>query len=298
MTKPEEQTAYAQFLAQAQQEQQTQRPPTPGFLKFRDIVNELFEIAKKETTPVVTNRFLYACIAAVALVIFGHIIIQAKSGLLLMTLENDKLEFESTVAAIDRLPDANLARLQIGANQSLQSDKALVQRQTMWVQIGAGVLSLLTILNSLVAYRRAIEKLNDSNFFERATEATHNFMLWKLRSPTNASEYNVFHEFDQIESDDIDFGQLRKLFSNVHYTANRRGMLDYFLAPIAALPVLFIPVYGLGLYCVIIGLGVSLATRRHVGLVGAFNCLGYLPAPVTSPHSQDEMVKTDQVEVL
>ena len=293
-----ERTAYHQFLDQCQQEQQATRKRDPGLLKFRDITDELLEIAKKETVAFTTNRFLYVSGFAVVLVIIGHLAIQAGSGLAVVRLQNQKLQFETELATIEGLAPDSQGALRAESASSLKSNSAIVRQQTTWIHVAAGIVSLLTVFFSLSAYHSAMAKLHDSQFFERASEATYNFMLWKLRSPTNSSEYSVFFDFDQIKANDIDVPQLKDLFSNVHYSWNRRGIADYFLVPMVSIPLVFIPTYGIGLYFVLVGFALSVVLGTHVDSVGAFNCHGYLPKPLESPHSQDEMVKTDEAPVL
>ncbi len=294
MTDGETKTAYEQFLEQAQKEVVHQeRNDTGEFVGYRDIANDLFAIAKRESLPYLTNRFQFFSIAAVLLAIIGHGVIFLNVGSANSKLGESQKEVRSIISGLEGLTPkqrdefTNQSESQLARSTNPLSRTALILQSVLFVG------TIWIAVSGFFVCKQVGRKNSDQSIFGTAAATTHNFLLWKLRSPSNATVYSVFVDFDQLESDDIDFEQLKHMYSNAHHSWNRQGMFDFVWMALVSIPVLFIPAFGLGIYSWTVGLAFSLAVRRHLQFIGPFDCLNHLPGPIEAPYPQNQMPKSD-----
>ena len=296
MSESEAKTAYEQFLEQAQEEVVHHEQPTKNndnFLRYRDIANELFSIAKRESLPFLNNRFQLLSAIAVVLALLGHIVLFLNYGSAGSSLRTGQKTAESEIESLSGLTGSQRKSYKEETAVGLSEAEKKIAQKSFFLQMVLGVGTALIAFSGFQVCRRVAQRNSDKNIFSCAAAATHNFLLWKLRSPSNATTYSVFVDFDQLESDDIDFGQLKNMFANAHHSWNRRGFFDFLLIPIFALPVFFIPNFGLGIYIWTIAFGFALAIRRHLTFVGPYDCLNHLPSPIAAPYPQNQMPKSD-----
>jgi len=294
LTDGETKTAYEQFLEQAQEEiVHRERNETGEFLGYRDIANDLFAIAKRESLPYLTNRFQLFSALALIFALIGHGVIFLNFSTLRSNLNENQNQARANISQLEGLTSDQRDDFSNQSESQLVGNTAPIVRNSLILQIVLLIGTIWIAFSGFLACKEVSEENSDQSIFECAAEATHNFLLWKLRSPANASVYSVFVDFDQLESDDIDFEQLKQLFSNAHHSWNRRGMFDFVWMALVAIPVLFIPAFGLGIYFWTIGLAFSLAVRRHLQFIGPYDCLNQLPAPIAAPYQQNEMAKSD-----
>ena len=294
MTDGETKTAYEQFLEQAQEEiVHQERNETGEFLGYRDIANDLFAIAKRESLPYLTNRFQLFSTLALILALIGHGVIFLNFSTLRSNLNENQNQARAKISGLEGLTSDQRDEFTNQSESQLAGGTAPINGTLFILQFVLLIGTIWIAFSGFLACKEVSEKNSDRNIFIAAASATHNFLLWKLRSPTNATVYSVFVDFDQLESDDIDFEQLKHMFSNAHHSWNRRGMFDFVWMALVAIPVLLIPAFGLGIYFWTVGLAFSFAVRRHLQFIGPYDCLHQLPSPIAAPYPQNKMAKSD-----
>ena len=185
MTDGETKTAYEQFLEQAQEEVvHRERNDTGEFVGYRDIANDLFAIAKRESLPYLTNRFQFFSIALalILLALIGHgvIFLNVGSTLIAQILANPKIRgsLPSLVdlKALHRRHNETISRTNPNRNSS-RSTAPLVRNGADFakrsLRIGTIWIAVLRLLRC--ASKLAEENSDQSIFGTAAADATHNF---------------------------------------------------------------------------------------------------------------------------
>lgn len=244
---------------------------------------------KAELFPFLINRYQRIIPIVYLTVAIGHIVLLSLGFAVSSRIESGARDSRNAIAGIKGLYDERkeqlLQRPDVDASESISHAKRM-----FWQLEGIVILaSLFAIAGCRIGYASLLRRVSDAEIDKHCGRAAINFLMWKLRSPSNAMDYAIFPDYDQISDDDPDIEQLQRVFANTHYSMVRQGHWALYLVPIASVFCLFVPVYGIGLTLISFGILLGLALWFACQSVRVSSCIDYIPNPIASPLSQSAM---------